>query len=70
MDNFPFIEDFYRAGGAVRVKPDNLYQSVKELLGSQEKMVSMGKIAKELYEKNFGATERAMEIIERYYDTF
>ncbi len=66
MENFPFIEEFYKKGGAIRADDENLYQIVKELLNSQEKILSMGKIAKELYEKNAGATDRAMEIIEMY----
>lgn len=66
MENFPFIDDFYRGGGAVRVSAENLYQALKELLNSKDKILSMGKIAKELYEKSTGATDRAMKEIERY----
>lgn len=66
MENFPFIEEFYKKGGAIRADNENLYQTVKELLNSQEKILSMGKIAKELYEKNAGATDRAIETIEMY----
>jgi 3-deoxy-D-manno-octulosonic-acid transferase len=66
MENFPFIDDFYRDGGALKVDSDNLYESLKSLLTSPEKISSMGKVAKELYEKNSGATDRAMEIIEKY----
>lgn len=66
MENFPFIEDFYKSGGAIKTDADNLYQALKDLLDSQEKILYMGRAAKELYEKNAGATERAMEIIEEY----
>lgn len=66
MENFPFIDEFYKRGGALKVEADNLYQSVKMLLNSQEKMLAMGKIAKELYKKNAGATERAVEIVGNY----
>ncbi|MCL0083177.1 3-deoxy-D-manno-octulosonic acid transferase [Thermodesulfovibrionales bacterium] len=66
MDNFPFIDDFYRVGGAIRTDPHHLYRSLVELIGSPEKMSSMGKAARGLYEKNAGATERAMEIIDGY----
>ncbi len=66
MENFPFIEDFYRTGGAIRADSDNLYRVLKGLLDSPEKISSMGEIAKNLYEKNSGATDRALEIIERY----
>ena len=66
MENFPFINDFYRHEGAIRVDAENLHQKLKELLNSPEKMLSMGKIAKELYDKNSGSTDRAMAIIEKY----
>jgi 3-deoxy-D-manno-octulosonic-acid transferase len=66
MENFPFINEFYKDGGALKVDADNLYESLKNLLASPEKMSSMGNIAKELYEKNSGATNRAMEIIGTY----
>jgi 3-deoxy-D-manno-octulosonic-acid transferase len=66
MENFPFIDDFYRGGGALKVDSDNLYESLKSFLTSPEKISSMGKVAKELYEKNSGATDRAMEIIGKY----
>ncbi len=66
MENFPFINEFYKSGGALKVNADNLYESLKDLLASPEKMSSMGKIAKELYDKNSGATDRAIEEIERY----
>jgi 3-deoxy-D-manno-octulosonic-acid transferase len=66
MENFPFIDDFYRGGGALKVDSDTLCESLKGLLISPEKISSMGKVAKELYEKNSGATDRAMEIIGKY----
>jgi 3-deoxy-D-manno-octulosonic-acid transferase len=66
MENFPFIDDFYRGGGALKVDSDNLYESLKSFLTSPEKISSMGKVAKGFYEKNSGATDRAMEIIGRY----
>ncbi|MEW6738523.1 MAG: 3-deoxy-D-manno-octulosonic acid transferase [Nitrospirota bacterium] len=66
MENFPFIDDFYRGGGALKVDSDNLYESLKSLLTSPEKISFMGKIAKGFYEKNSGATDRAMEIIGKY----
>ncbi len=66
MENFPFIDDFYRGGGALKTDADNLYESLRSLLTSPEKISSMGKIAKGLYGKNSGATDRAMEIIGKY----
>jgi 3-deoxy-D-manno-octulosonic-acid transferase len=66
MENFPFIDDFYKSGAALKADSEGLYESLKEVLSSPEKMSSMGKIAKEFYEKNAGATDRAMEIIGKY----
>lgn len=66
MENFPFIDDFYRNGGAKKVNRDGLYETLKSLIGSPEEMSSMGRIAKNLYEKNTGATDRALEIIMQY----
>ncbi len=66
MENFPFIEEFYKSGGAVKTDVDNLYQSLKELLSEQGKMSAMGRTAKGLYDKNSGAVEKAMQEIERY----
>jgi 3-deoxy-D-manno-octulosonic-acid transferase len=66
MENFPFIEEFYSGGGAVRTDAVLLYGVLKDLLDSPEQMRRMGSIARELYEKNSGAVERAMELIEDY----
>ena len=66
MENFPFIDDFYSSGGAVKTEAADLNQTLKNLLEEPEKMSAMGKIAKGLYEKNSGATDRALEIIEQY----
>ncbi|MGD0282174.1 MAG: 3-deoxy-D-manno-octulosonic acid transferase [Dissulfurispiraceae bacterium] len=66
MENFSFMDEFYLSGGAVRAEGRRLYEVLKELLASPEQMRVMGNMAKELYEKNAGAAERAMELIERY----
>jgi 3-deoxy-D-manno-octulosonic-acid transferase len=67
MENFPFIEEFYRNGAAVKTENSNLCGTVKDILGSPELMRSMGKAAKELYEKKSGATEKALRIIGKYF---
>jgi len=64
MENFPFMDEFYARRGAVRAEGPRLYNALKDLLDSPERIRSIGNIAKELYEKNAGATERAMELIE------
>lgn len=66
MENFPFIEEFYKSGGAMKTSADSLSQSLKGILSNKEKAAEMGKIAKDLYDKNSGAVERAVEIIESY----
>jgi hypothetical protein len=45
---------------------ENLYGIVKEILGSPERTARMGSAAKELYERDAGATSRAMEIVKKY----
>src|SRR5208283_3726992 len=64
MENFPFMGEFYSRRGAVMAEGPGLYNVLKDLLDSPEQMRNIGNIAKELYEKNAGATERAMELIE------
>jgi 3-deoxy-D-manno-octulosonic-acid transferase len=66
MENFPFIREFYREGAALEIKEEELYEKIKEILLSPEKAKAIGLRAGELFKKNAGAVERAMEIIERY----
>ncbi len=65
MENFPFIGEFYSRKGAVMAEAPLLYGVLKGLLDSPEEMRRMGGVAKGLYEKNSGATDRAMEIIDK-----
>jgi len=66
MENFPVIKDFYNAGAALEVNEEELYSKLRDLLLSPEKAKEIGLKAQQLYRKNAGAVERAMEIIERY----
>ena len=66
MENFLFVDEFYRSGAAVMAGRENLYGIVKEILGSPERTARMGSAAKELYERDAGATSRAMEIVKKY----
>jgi 3-deoxy-D-manno-octulosonic-acid transferase len=66
MENFPFMEEFYEKGGALKVEASDLFSALRDLLKSPERMALMGRIARGLYEKNAGATERALEIIKGY----
>ena len=65
MENFPFMGEFYSGKGAVMAEAPLLYGVLKGLLDSPGEMQRMGGVAKDLYEKNSGATDRAMEIIEK-----
>jgi 3-deoxy-D-manno-octulosonic-acid transferase len=66
MENFPFMKDFYREGAAFEVQPTGLPKKLKELLIDPVKAEAAGRKARELYMKNAGAVDRAMEIIKRY----
>lgn len=66
MENFPVIRDFYKEGAAIEVTEDDLYSRLKELLLSPGKAKDIGTKARKLYEKNSGAVEKSMEIIESY----
>lgn len=66
MENFPFIEEFYKEGAAFEVEAAALPQKIKELLGQPEMAKSSGQKARELFLRNSGAVDRAMEIIRQY----
>lgn len=66
MENFPFIKDFYHEGAALEVSEEGLYLKLKELLLFPEKANVMGLKAKELYMRNAGAVEKAVEIVAGY----
>jgi 3-deoxy-D-manno-octulosonic-acid transferase len=66
MENFPVIKDFYNEGAAFEVNKEGLYAKLKELLMSPEKAKEVGFKAQQLYRRNAGAVERAMEIIAGY----
>jgi 3-deoxy-D-manno-octulosonic-acid transferase len=66
MENFPVIQDFYDQGAALEANEESLYLALRELLYSPEKVRKMGDKAKEIYTKNTGAVDRAMEVIIRY----
>jgi 3-deoxy-D-manno-octulosonic-acid transferase len=63
MENFPMIEDFYKNSAAIETTKERLYDELKGLLDNPERRLSIGQSAQELFRKNKGATERAIEII-------
>jgi 3-deoxy-D-manno-octulosonic-acid transferase len=66
MENFPVIKDFYREGAALEVNEEGLYQKLREFLMSPEKAKEIGFKAQQLYRRNAGVVEKAMEIIAEY----
>lgn len=66
MENFPFIDEFYRNGAAAEAERDDLYAILKDILDSPERMQRMGQLANELYGKNAGATAKAIETASRF----
>jgi len=66
MENFPIIKDFYTQGAAIEVNEEMLCPTLKELLMSPDKAKEIGSKAQQLYRKNTGAVERAMEVISKY----
>lgn len=66
MENFPIIGDFYKEGAAIEVSEEGLYSKLKEMLSSPEKTKEVGLKAQQLYWKNTGALDRALEIVSQY----
>jgi len=66
MENFPIIKDFYTEGAAIEVNEEMLCPTLKELLMSPDKAKEIGSKAQQLYRKNTGAVERAIEVISKY----
>ena len=65
MENFPVIEEFFKEGAAIQVGEEDLLTKLKDLLLSPEKSEAIGSKARMLYNKNAGAVDKAMEIIEK-----
>lgn len=68
MENFPFIQDFYREDSAKKSDADGLYDVLKALIESPEKRNAMGDKARDLYNEKSGAVNRALEILECYIE--
>jgi len=66
MENFPFVKDFYKDGAAFEVDAGGLAKKIKELLLSPEKARAAGEKAKEIYARNSGSVDRAVEIVRQY----
>ncbi|HMK61370.1 MAG TPA: 3-deoxy-D-manno-octulosonic acid transferase [Dissulfurispiraceae bacterium] len=66
MENFPFIAEFYLKNAAISADRKTLFAKVRKLLLSADMLASMGERARNLYDKNAGATSRALDIIKRF----
>jgi 3-deoxy-D-manno-octulosonic-acid transferase len=66
MENFPFMNDFYEQGAAIVADAAGLSKRLNDLLCSPEIRTDMGRAARALYDRNTGATDRALQILGRY----
>lgn len=68
MENFPFAEDFFREGGALRAQETTLLETLEKLVLSPETRAALGTTARRLYDANTGATARAISLISPYIE--
>lgn len=66
MENFPFVQDFYAEGAAIRTDRSSLVEMLDRLISSPDALRSMGAKAKELCDRNSGALDRTMDELRRY----
>ena len=64
MENFPFIEEFYAEGAAVKTSRESLVKEIKRLFDSQQELKDTGERARALLERNRGAVDKTLGIIE------
>jgi len=62
MENFPFMEELVKEGGAKCVPADALYRELKGLLMDEDLRVLMGKKAREFYKRRAGAVSKTLSI--------
>lgn len=60
MENFPFIEEFYEAQAAVKTDSARLYETLRDLVSSEEKRRAIGDMAGEIFKRNAGSVRRAI----------
>lgn len=66
MENFPFIEDFYKRGGAIKADSGGLADVIAELMRSPEKRKAMGEISRAIYDEKSGSIEKSMAVLSHY----
>lgn len=70
MSNFPFIDEFYKNGAALKTSRHSLYEDLKGLLGNDKERLNMAKRAKEIYMAKAGAIRRSVEALKFYFEFF
>jgi 3-deoxy-D-manno-octulosonic-acid transferase len=68
MYNFPFIEEFYKAGGAVKANDANLSEVLSRFLSDKDLATKTGNIARSLIDAHRGATEKTMAVLRQTFD--
>ncbi len=67
MENFPIAKEFIREGGAIEVRDVNeMVEAILWLTERSERAEKMGAVAKAIVQKNIGAVERSIGVIEAY----
>jgi 3-deoxy-D-manno-octulosonic-acid transferase len=66
MHNFPFVDELYREGAAVETDEHGLSEVILSLLGSSERRDEMGRKAREIVERNRGAVEKTVKLVEPF----
>lgn len=64
MDNFPLAEEFFKEGAAIQAEPQDILKHIIELCDAQQMGLEIGKRARLIYERNRGALERTIKVIE------
>jgi 3-deoxy-D-manno-octulosonic-acid transferase len=63
MDNFPVAGEFLRAGAAVSVNDNTIYDIIREILSDAALRARMGLAARAVFEKNAGSIDGAVNIL-------
>lgn len=66
MENFPFIEDFYKRGGAIKAESEGLADVIAELMRSPEKRKAMGETSRAIYNEKSGSIEKSMAVLSHF----
>jgi 3-deoxy-D-manno-octulosonic-acid transferase len=68
MENFPFVQEFYRTGAARKTDAQGLYDLLRELIRSPAQRSVMGERAQKIYSEKAGAVARSVEVLEGYIE--